>query len=1242
MYKQHLLFLAIVLLLSDVVSAQNSEVQFSPTGGVYAEAFPVTLSCDNPDLTIRYTLNGNTPNGKSAIYSEPLTLSNNLQSRSNIYKIPISPKNEFFCPNSVTKGIVIRAAAFDKQGNRVSPVVTQSYFIGSLGCHFHGLPVVSICADSLSLFAHDTGIFVPGDLFNPKDLDHSGNYAQHGREWERMVNVEFYIDGNCGFNQMAGLRTHGGIRARRATQKGLKLYARKEYGKKNFKCKIFEESELEKYKHLILKPFRNAASPAGVNDWLANKIAAPLQMGTTATRPVSLFLNGEYWGIYFIEEKVDERYLESHYVVDCNNVNIVTSWEKAECGSDEDYRSLLSWLETADLSDDAQYNQLAKKIDIPNIIDYYIFELFSTNWDWPGNNFNGWQIPNGPWRWEFFDGDCCFDNLHYDAYMMATFTGEYWSTGSRPTLIFRKLLESKTFKNQFLLRLKQLNETVFSYQNTNPYLDKICRLLKDEIPMQVQRFGIPKSVTEWEESCHKINHYLSARGNVFWQQTSDFFCLKNDKVISVVCRTNRTLSGKKLKLKVTAEEGCTAYMEIIDPKGDTIHKQFVFLHEGENKVPVNLGKRSGVYVVKVGNTTCKITKISYAIPILIFLLVILISTSLIFLIIRRKRASLLLLCFLLPTWLLAQNNGVQISPKGGVYPNAFPVTLTSSNTAYQIRYTLNGATPNGNSALYSEPLMLSNSLKSRSDIYKVLISPEDEFYLPDSVTKGIVIRAAAFDNAGNRVGPVTTQSYFIGSLGCDVHGLSVVSICADSLPLFAHDTGILVPGDLFDPEHVDLPGNYSQHGREWERTVNVEYYDTENEGFNQTAGLRTHGGPVTRRAQQKGLKIYARDEYGKKNFKYKIFEESDIEKFKHLILRPFNNSCMPAGIQDWLSNHIASPLNMGTTASRPVTLFLNGEYWGIYFFEEKADERYLESHYDVDHDNVNIVDNWAEAEEGSSDEFYSLYYALMDADLSDSVQYSHFSEKIDIPNIIDYFLFELFSANRDWPINNVRCWQVPGGMWHWVFYDGDWCLTFADFDVYENATYTGDFSWPTSRWSTLFFRKLIENETFKKQFLERLEQLNSTCFDYKATKPLFNQIQQQLNNEIPQQSQRFNNPKNIAEWKEYCYYVDDFLARREVRFRLQTRNFFHLNDDNVTKLACFPNPARAGEPVNLLIESESANIVKVEVYDLNGNIVYMQHNFLQKGENCILLEMSGHKGVYIVKIGNETCKIIVL
>ena len=631
--------LLLLFLLPTCLRAQSGEVFFSLSGGIYAEAFPVTLSCDIPDLQIRYTLNGATPDKRSALYSKPLVLSNSLKSRSDIYKILISPKNEFYLPASVTKGIVIRAAAFDQEGNRVGPVTTQSYFVKSLDCDLHGLPVVSICADSLSLFARDTGILVSGALLDPKDPDNTGNYIQHGREWERAVNVEFYADGTGGFNQMAGLRTHGGSRARRAQQKGLKIYAREEYGKKNFKCRIFEESELEKYKHLVLRPFRNAASPSGVNDWLANQIAAPLNMGTTMSRPVILFLNGEYWGIYFIEEKPDERYLENHYVVDCNNVNIISAWGAVDAGSSDDFMALYYRLKGSDLGDSAQYEYFAKRIDIPNIIDYFIFELYSANWDWPSNNSRCWQAPDGPWHWVFYDGDCCFDNPEHHIYEAATYTGQLWNTCEWSTLFFRKLLESKTFKNQFLIRLGELNKTCFSYGKTKPYLDRIYQLLKEEIPTQVQRFNNPQSVAQWEESCWKMDDFLSGRVERFWQQTVDGFHLRNEKVLSAVCKSKRTLFKKKFKLLVMTEEECAAWLEVRDPKGNVIHGEYVFLYPGKNEVSVNIGNRSGVYVIKVGDAVCEIAKISYAIPVIVLVSVVFVTFWFISRLVRRKRSS---------------------------------------------------------------------------------------------------------------------------------------------------------------------------------------------------------------------------------------------------------------------------------------------------------------------------------------------------------------------------------------------------------------------------------------------------------------------------------------------------------------------------------------------------------------------------------------------------------------------------
>ena len=1230
----------LLCLLPTWLPAQNNGVQISPSGGVYAEPFPVTLTCDNPDLTIRYTLNGTVPNGRSPLYSEPLMLNNSLKSRSDIYKIPISPKSEFHLPDSVIKGIVIRAATFDSKGNRVSPVVTQSYFIGTLGCNVHGLPVVSICADSLSLFARDTGILVPGKLFNPNHADLPGNYSQHGREWERTVNVEFYDTGNEGFNQTAGMRTHGGVSARRAQQKGLKLYARKEYGQKNFRYRIFEGSELEKYKHLVLRPFRNAAKPTGVNDWLANQIAAPLNMGSTASRPVILFLNGEYWGLYFIEEKADEHYLESHYDVDHNDVNIVAHWCMQECGSSEGFMSLFHWLEKADLSDSAQYRLASQQIDIPNFIDYYLFELYSANWDWPGNNVRCWQSQKGPWRWVFYDGDCCLDDPDYEAYLIATITGEYWSSGGSATLFFRKLLESPTFKNQFLLRLEQLNKTVFSYPLTKPYFDKIHQLLKDEIPNQMHRFGIPESVAQWEESNRKLDHFLSVRVERLWQQTVDFFHLRNDKVLSVACNRNRTSSGKGLMLTITTEESCTALMEIHDSKGRIIHHEYLFLQQGNNQMPLKLGKRWGTYVIKVGDVTCAVTKISYTILIIIFIVVLAVIAS-IFLKIRRKKASLLLLCLLLPSWLLAQNNEVQVSPKGGAYPSAFPVTLTCGNPALQIRYTLNGAVPDGSSALYSEPLMLSNSLKSHSDIYKIPIVPESEFYLPDSVIKGIVIRAAAFDSNGNRVTPVTTQSYFISALGCDVHGLPIVSICADSLSLFAHDTGIMVPGAYFDPQDSLWTGNYYQEGRDWERLCNVEYYTMENEiGFNQQAGLRTHGGNG-RRLDQKGLKIYAREEYGKKRFKYKIFDDLDIDNFKHLILKPFKSSWTEAGLQNYLSYFLAKDLNLDVLATRPVVLFLNGEYWGIYFIQEKADERYLENHYGIDPDSPDIIGSWlGQIEEGSDTYFYELMAYVESADLSDENEYQHLASIIDIDNFIDYQILEIFTSNYDWPANNMRCWQTEGYPWRWFFFDCDACFGDPYYDYYRTATDTSDSYWPTNATSTLLFRALLRNETFEQKFIARLKSLIRHNLAYKNTKPYLVSAMSQVQNEITHQVGRFQFPKSIEEWEKECRYIDRFLRDRETEIAVQTDNYFHIYD-GISSISCFPNPVK-GERMCIRLISEQAGPETVRIYDMKGQCVYSEQREMTIGWMMMYISPNLNPGVYVLTVGQKSVKIVVI
>ena len=184
----------------------------------------------------------------------------------------------------------------------------------------------------------------------------------------------------------------------------------------------------------------------------------------------------------------------------------------------------------------------------------------------------------------------------------------------------------------------------------------------------------------------------------------------------------------------------------------------------------------------------------------------------------------------------------------------------------------------------------------------------------------IIIRAAVFDENDSCVSETVTNSYFINELGCDTHGLPVVSLCADSLDLFDYYTGIFIPGFHYNPHNPYLTGNYFMKGDEWERVINFEFYETDNEGINQVVGLRTHGNQQ-RWKSQKGMKIYAREEYGVKRLYYKFFETIPNESFKHILLRAFMGSWLGAGCNDYICGRIAEPLDFESLASRPAVLF---------------------------------------------------------------------------------------------------------------------------------------------------------------------------------------------------------------------------------------------------------------------------------------------------------------------------------
>ena len=604
--------------------------------------------------------------------------------------------------------------------------------------------------------------------------------------------------------------------------------------------------------------------------------------------------------------------------------------------------------------------------------------------------------------------------------------------------------------------------------------------------------------------------------------------------------------------------------------------------------------------------------------------------------VRFRYLAILLL--LIPLFALSQPaERACFSVPGGFYEEGFQLEIFPFYPQHHIRYTVNGNRPTAQSALYAGPLTLDASLYSPSNIYTVQNTVDDLWFVPDSIQHCIVIRAAVFDQNENCISDVATNSYFIQALGCDTHGLPVVSLCADSLDLFDYQTGIFVPGVHWNPDDPLWTGNYYETGLNWEMSVNVEFYETDNTGINQQAGLRTHGGNA-RRFVQKGMKLYAREEYGNHRFEHHFFEEIPQDHFKHLVLKPFSASWNQSGVTNHVCNKIAQNLNVESLADRPAIVFLNGEYWGIYFVQEKPDERYLQDHFGIDPDEVNILSGWNPIVDAGTSYYYDAFCAwLQNANLMDPAQWEVVKTKVDVNCFVDYIILELFLENMDWPANNMRCWQHHKGPWRWIFFDGDACLRYLAFDVFANAIYVGPETWPSSTDATLYFRKFLENDEFRKQFNTRFEELLNTVFQDTVTLDYLFDIKTVIEQEVPSQSFRFDYPESINQWNDDIGQHHWFLLKRVENMQQKLYDFWDLNPNNSLNHV-FPNPFTNQLTLQCMVLSPKTT--QLQIFNTLGQLVYTQPTNLEGGPNSISINVSLPAGVYVLKMDSFVVKLV--
>lgn len=256
---------------------------FSQNSGYHSAAINLSVSSPDPNITIYYTTNGDEPDNTSSVYVTPINISNTM---------------------------VVKAVAYSSTPNiPASFIGYNTFFINDT----HTIPILSISGDQVDNLLGGNGWLEPEgtmEWFNENGVlidKGTGEYNKHG-------NDSWAYD-----------------------QRGFDYIMRDQFGYNYaLKDQVFQTKSRDEFQRVIVKaaandnyPFSYGSSGAHIRDAYINHLSqiSDLRMDERSTHSCIVYLNGDYWGVYEMREKVDDHdFTDYYYDQSKNNLQYLKTW----------------------------------------------------------------------------------------------------------------------------------------------------------------------------------------------------------------------------------------------------------------------------------------------------------------------------------------------------------------------------------------------------------------------------------------------------------------------------------------------------------------------------------------------------------------------------------------------------------------------------------------------------------------------------------------------------------------------------------------------------------------------------------------------------------------------------------------------------------------------------------------------------------------------------------------------------
>lgn len=465
------------------------------------------------------------------------------------------------------------------------------------------------------------------------------------------------------------------------------------------------------------------------------------------------------------------------------------------------------------------------------------------------------------------------------------------------------------------------------------------------------------------------------------------------------------------------------------------------------------------------------------------------------------------------TYYKGYTNMVTFNINGGYVEKNTEIKLTTNDNS-EIYYTTDGSFPSKSSNKYNSPIKINGTTTIKAIAYK-------DNYLPSEIV---------------------SRTFIVGRK----HNLPVISISTDNNNLFG-SYGIIT--------------NYKQNVN---KKISFEYYDENGNLGVSFIGDTKLSGMDSREEPQKSMSIYLRKKYGLQNVTYPFFKDNDTLTYSSLLLRNAGEDPKNIRIMDAvLTQTLKGNMDIDMQDYSPVVVYINNNYFGIYNLREKLNGDYIESKYNIDKDNIDLI-KYNTAVNGSTTDYNSLVNYISSHDVTNQDVYNFIKEKIDIQELINYTIVQTYYGNTD--LGNIRYWkEKDNGKFRWMLYDLDWSM-WSDNKSMSYAVTNGDI--PAATYLYSFFtitRKLYKNPEFKDLYLKTLAYHLKNTFTPDRMNSIVDNLAQEIREEMPYHIERWKNSgselTSMGKWENNINSFKDMITRRYKNVVKRVKSDFNLSQE---------------------------------------------------------------------------------